>query len=91
MRFNSIKVRLKHNAQQGRFADTLFQFHKGPIKASGREYERVVRYGFNSIKVRLKPLSKAYLLKRIWFQFHKGPIKAKKLQKRMTKKLVSIP
>ena len=54
--FNSIKVRLELSLTSFPSLTTLFQFHKGAIRTSGRTAVDLFQYDFNSIKVRLEQI-----------------------------------
>ena len=59
--FNSIKVRLKPQGEQGVPGVGIeFQFHKGTIKTCAENLVRELYDNFNSIKVRLKLVRSAY-------------------------------
>ena len=76
--FNSIKVRLKRQADKKRDPAKRFQFHKGAIKTLGVFASSLFSLAsFNSIKVRLKRSIRLQHLEVQRFQFHKGAIKTR--------------
>ena len=56
---------------------SVFQFHKGTIKASAIESHNDIVTTFNSIKVQLRLKITLRQIGPRYFQFHKGTIKAR--------------
>ena len=66
---------------------TIFQFHKGTIKALPSILAHVAHLPFNSIKVQLRQVDEMDDNGKPTFQFHKGTIKARLKVKFLSKVL----
>ena len=71
-------------------AFSIFQFHKGTIKAYSRCCKADAIGNFNSIKVQLKHGKSISGLDMERFQFHKGTIKAMTMNNKVTKHLANF-